>query len=143
MIAHELASDVDEKPSPTERRNSRRYTVELFAAMAAYIVLLLASARIINRVPPGAEKYAIALLPMGGIVAAAIAIVRFVRRTDEFQRHTLLTCGAIAGLVTAVVTMALGFLENAGMSRIGMTAVWPMTAIVFAICLPFVRRRYR
>jgi Na+/H+ antiporter NhaA len=105
--------------------------------------LLLVSLRFVDRVSLGPGKVAVALLPMLGIIAFSIAMLRFFSHIDEFQRQTTLTALAIAGLVTAIVTMALGFLENAGVPRISMTFVWPLTFVVFGVCLPFVRRRYR
>jgi hypothetical protein len=80
---------------------------------------------------------------MLGVLAFSVAMLRFFSHVDEFERQMTLTAAAIAGLITAIVTMALGFLENAGAPRFSMTYVWPLTAAVFGVCLPFVRRRYR
>jgi hypothetical protein len=143
MIARESISDTDHSCTPTERKNSRRYQLEYFGAAGIYVVLLFVSAGFIDRVPLGPGKVALALLPMIGVIAMSVALVRFMLRMDEFQRQYLITCGAIAGLVTAVATMALGFLENAGVPRISMTFVWPLTMVVFGVCVPFMRRRYR
>jgi len=80
---------------------------------------------------------------MIGMIAMCVALVRFISRMDEFQRQYFMTCGAIAGLVTAIATMALGFLENAGVPRVSMTFVWPVTMLAFGACLLLMRRRYR
>ena len=80
---------------------------------------------------------------MIGVIGMSIALIRFMLRMDELQRQNLILCGAIAGLATAIATMALGFLENAGVPRISMTFVWPFTMLVFGACVPFMRRRYR
>jgi hypothetical protein len=143
MIARESISDTDHSCTPTERKNARRYKFEYFGAAGMYAVLLLVSAGFIDRTPAGAGKVALALLPMIGMIAMCVALVRFMSRMDEFQRQYFMTCGAIAGLVTAIATMALGFLENAGVPRVSMTFVWPVTMLAFGACLLLMRRRYR
>jgi len=143
MIAQSSPPNAEPKYTPTESRLFRRYRNECIAAAVVYIGLLLVSLRFVDRFPSGPAKAAIALLPMLGIIAFAVAMLRFLSHIDEFQRQTILTAAAIAGLATAIVTMALGFLENAGVPRVSMTFVWPLTFVVFGACLPFVRRRYR
>ena len=78
-----------------------------------------------------------------GFAAMTVAIVRFVMKTDEFQRQSFVTAGAIAAVAGAVVTMLLGFLENAGVPRISMTWVWPIDCAAFGIAVVMLRRRYR
>jgi hypothetical protein len=143
MIAQESISDTDHSCTPTERKNNRRYQLEYFSAAGLYVVVLFISAGFVDRVAAGPGKVALALLPMIGVIAMSVALVRFISRMDEFQRQNLILCGAIAGLATAIATMTLGFLENAGVPRISMTFVWPFTMLVFGVCVPFMRRLYR
>jgi hypothetical protein len=143
MFARKSISDADHSCTPTERRNNRRYQMEYFGATGLYVAMLFASVAFVDRVPTGAGKVALALLPMVGVIGMSVALIRFMARIDELQRQNLILCGAIAGLVTAIATMALGFLENAGVPRISMTFVWPFTMLVFGACVPFMRRRYR
>jgi len=143
MIAQPSSPNVEPRYTPTETKLFRRYRNECIGAAFVYVGLLFASLRFVDRLSVGPAKVAVALLPMLGVVAFSIAMLRFLSHLDEFQRQTTLTAAAIAGLVTAIVTMALGFLENAGAPRVSMTFVWPMTFVVFGVCLPFVRRRYR
>jgi hypothetical protein len=143
MIAQESISDTDHSCTPTERKNNRRYQLEYFSAAGLYVVVIFISAGFVDRVAAGPGKVALALLPMIGVIAMSIALVRFIRRMDEFQRQNLILCGAIAGLATAIATMTLGFLESAGVPRISMTFVWPFTMLVFGVCVPFMRRLYR
>ena len=111
--------------------------------MALYLVTLFVSIRNVDHVAAGPGKVALALLPALGIVTTSLALVRYVLRQDELQRRTFVDAAAIAAVVTAVLAMTLGFLENAGVPRISMTWVWAMTMSSFAVSLPFVRRRYR
>jgi hypothetical protein len=57
---------------------------------------------------------------------AAVAIIRQIRRVDEYQRLVILETVAISALVTAGCTFTYGFLEIAGYPRITMFAVWPL-----------------
>jgi len=128
--------------SPSERKSTRRYRIEIAAATFAYVALLEVSVRNVDHAA-GALKVALALLPMLGVLAMSIAFVRFTLRQDEFQRQTIFLSAAIAALVCGLVTMSLGFLENAGGPRIDLIFVWPMILGAFGIAVPFVRRRYR
>jgi hypothetical protein len=143
MTAQQSSPDAEPRYTPSEARLIRRYRNECVAAAVVYVGLLFVSVRYVDRLSAGPAKVALALLPMLGVIAFAIAMLRFLSHVDEFQRQTILTAAAIAGLVTAIVTMALGFLENAGAPRFSMTFVWPLTFVIFGVCLPFVRRRYR
>lgn len=141
MIANS-ESIVEADCSPSERRSSRRYLVEMLASSIAYFILLAISVHYVDHAD-GVAKVALSLLPVAGIAGMSLAFVRFTLRLDDFQRQTIFLSGAIAALASAVVSMTLGFLENAGLPRISLTWVWPLILGFFGIALPFVRRRYR
>jgi hypothetical protein len=141
MIANSK-SIVEADCSPSERRSSRRYLVEMLASSIAYFILLAISVHYVDHAD-GVAKVALSLLPVAGIAGMSLAFVRFTLRLDDFQRQTIFLSGAIAALASAVVSMTLGFLENAGLPRISLTWVWPLILGFFGIALPFVRRRYR
>jgi hypothetical protein len=140
---HQTIAGREQSCTPTERRSIRRYQVELFGSALAYVVLLLLSVHYVDTIASKPLKGAVALLPMAGIAGMAVAMVRLAMRMDELQRQTLLVSAAIGGLTTAVATMALGFLESAGIFRSSMTFVWPIFIAASGICLPVVRRHYR
>jgi hypothetical protein len=142
MLIDDPVSDLEHSCTPTERRNVRRYQLELLGSLLVYAALLFVSVANVDRLA-GTAKVAVAILPMLGFAAMTVAIVRFVMKTDEFQRQSFVTAGAIAAVAGAVVTMLLGFLENAGVPRISMTWVWPIDCAAFGIALVMLRRRYR
>ena len=115
----------------TQRLKHRRYYLELGAAMFAYVLLLAGALHVGRKLPHGPVQVAVFLSPMVAVAAAAWAIVRQVRRSDEFIRKTTLEDIAIAAAVTAVLSVAYGFLENAGLPRLTMFAVWPVMAMVW------------
>ena len=127
--------------TPSEGRNGRRYVVEFGVGVLAYTVLVVLSVGNVGHVA-GWQKYVVAIAPTFGSVIMVVAMVRFVLSMDELQRQTIVVSGSIALLVTSVVTMAIGFLENAGIPRFNMTLVFPIAAASWGLALPFVRRRY-
>lgn len=127
--------------TPSEKRNSRRYVVEFAVGVFAYTVLVLLSVGNVEHVT-GWQKYVVAIAPTFGSVIMVVAVVRFVLSMDELQRQTFVVSGAIALLATSVVTMAIGFLENAGIPHVNMTWVLPIAAASWGLAMPFVRRRY-
>ncbi len=127
--------------TPTERRSGQRYVIEILSAGVLYAALVMASLRYVESFG-GIVKYAVAVAPALGAAAMAIAMVRFALRMDELQRRTFVDAAAIAMVATAIITMAVGFLENAGLPRLSLTWVWPVAVVSWALALPFVRRRY-
>jgi hypothetical protein len=64
---------------------------------------------------------------------AVRAIVRQIRRSDEFMRKTMVEHIAITAAVTAGWTFTYGFLENAGYPRLSMFTVWPAMGATWLI----------
>jgi hypothetical protein len=93
--------------------------------------------------PVGFVKYAVAVLPMVGVVAMAAAILRHVRRLDELQQRATLEALAFAFSVSAFGFFAWGFAENAGAPKLPTFAIWPIMAVLWAIGGLIAHRRYR
>jgi low affinity Fe/Cu permease len=110
--------------------------------MAVYVLLINASIGWLHRLD-GNARYAVALLPVIGVVAITVSIVRYALRMDEFQRQNVYYATATAAVVTTVVTMILGFLENAGVPRVSMIWVFPIATFTFGAALPYFQLRAR
>ena len=121
-----------------------RYRIEFGIPLIVYGGLVFLSLRILNdgRVH-GAERMAVALLPMLAPPFMAWAVVRQLRRMDELQRRIQLDALALAFMVTALMTLSYGFLENAGFPVLNMVWVWPLMGSVWMIGLLMGRFRYR
>jgi hypothetical protein len=122
----------------------RRYQFELLISLAIYAVLVFGSnwlLRLMN--PEGAVKYAIAVLPMFGVIAMAAAILRHVRRLDELQQRSTLEALAFAFSVSAFGFFAWGFAETAGAPRLPTFAIWPIMAVLWMVGGLLAHRRYR
>ncbi|CAH2794805.1 MAG: hypothetical protein CBARDMAM_3368 [uncultured Caballeronia sp.] len=123
---------------------ARRYYVEFCAAMAAYVVVLMASLWVLIRYDvPDQWRWAIAILPMVPMIFIAIAVLRQLRRVDELQRRIQFEALAIAFGSTALTTFGYGFLENVGFPKLPTFAIWPIMGALWIIGLRVVRIRYR
>jgi hypothetical protein len=112
--------------------------------MVAYVVLLFISVWLLNNLPEGEWlRYPASVLPVFPIVYGASALLRFIRDIDELQRRIQLDGIAFGFAATAIISMTLGFLENAGLPRVGMIWVFPMLVGFWGIGTYFANRRYR
>ena len=117
----------------TERINTHPYFKELFGALLLYAVILIAALTYGQRLPQGTLQTAIYVSPMLPFLLAVWAIVRQIRRSDEFIRKVTLEYVAIAAAVTAGWTFTYGFLENAGYPKLSMFTVWPGMGAVWGV----------
>ena len=131
-VKHHLHTDSAEDKM-TQQTKNRRYYLELGGAMFLYAIVLSAVLHYGQMLEHGVLQVAIYLCPMLPIGIAVWAIVRQIRRSDEFIRKTTLEHIAIAAAVTAVLTFTYGFLENAGLPRLSMFTVWPVMAGAWVI----------
>lgn len=117
----------------TSRSKSNPYFKELGAALLLYALVLVAALRLARGMAPGPLQTALLLSPMLPFALALWAIVRQIRRSDEFIRKTTLEHIAVAAAATAGWTFTYGFLENAGYPRLSMFTVWPVMGAVWAL----------
>lgn len=126
-----------------QRQHQHRYLKELGLSLALYFALLVAALWLGKNMAPGALRTALYLSPMLAFLLALRAVVRQIRRSDEFIRKTTLEHLAIAAAVTAGCTFTYGFLEIAGFPKLSMFVVWPLmaTAWVGTTAIDYVRNR--
>ncbi|EHK63574.1 hypothetical protein [Achromobacter arsenitoxydans] len=115
-----------------QNQAKHRYFKELGISLALYVILLVGALRLAMDLQPGALRTAVLLSPMLAFLLALRAVVRAIRRSDEFIRKTTLEHLAIAAAVTAGVTFTYGFLEIAGFPKLSMFVVWPLMGAVWA-----------
>jgi hypothetical protein len=109
------------------------YLRELTGALVLYAFVLVLALMVGRRMPPGPLQTAVYVSPMLPFLLAVWAIVRQIRRSDEFMRKTVVEHIAISAAVTAGWTFTYGFLENAGFPKLSMFTVWPAMGAVWAI----------
>ena len=108
-----------------------------------YAVVLAASIKAGATMADGSLRTAIFLAPVLPFLLAVWAVIRQVRRSDEFIRLSTLQNIAIAAGVTAAWTFTYGFMENAGYPRLSMFTVWPVMGLVWGAltCIRTLRDR--
>ncbi|MDM5181148.1 hypothetical protein PO883_28610 [Massilia sp. DJPM01] len=109
-----------------EKIIGRRYLRELFGAIGIYALILTAAIVFGRTLAAGPARTLVLVSPVIGIALAAWAIVRHMRRVDEFIRQSTLENLGIAAALTAGLTLTYGFLETAGFPRLSMFTVWPL-----------------
>lgn len=126
-----------------QKERNLRYYRELTGALVLYGVVLVAALTFGQRTAPGAAQTLLYVSPMVPFLLAVWAIVRQIRRSDEFVRKTTLEHVAVAAAVTAGWTFTYGFLENAGWPRLSMFTVWPVMGAVWGVlaCVEALRQR--
>ncbi len=127
----------------SEKSRNAQYVKELTGALLLYAVVLVAALTFGQRMAPGPAQTALYVSPMLPFLLAVWAIVRQIRRSDEFIRKTTLEHVAIAAAVTAGWTFTYGFLENAGYPRLSMFTVWPVMGAVWGVLTMFSCLRHR
>ena len=116
-----------------EKQVARAYYLELFIALAVYIVLLFGSIRLGRPMPEGLARTLVLVSPMIGFGLMIRAIMRHLARVDEYVRMRLLETIALAAAITVAVTFTYGFLETVGYPKLSMFNIWIVMAVSFGL----------
>lgn len=111
-----MTSSLDNrKLSNGDRERSRQYLREFLLAMGAYVVVLLLVLRFGGLDGTSPWRFGWALLPALPLVGVAVAVIRHLRRLDEFQQR-ILTQGFACGFAVAMgAAITVGLLGAAGL----------------------------
>lgn len=122
----------------------RRNLILFSIGMAAYAAVLILSQKILAAgVEDETARIALLLSPMLPAVFICGVVIRSIRQLDELQRRLQLEALALAFAGTALITFGYGFLEDAGLPRLSMFAVWPLMGVLWLIGGLAGRMRYR
>jgi hypothetical protein len=124
----------------------RRYLREFAPAMLGYMLAVLASVWLLKRVDAPGLRVLVALLPVPPIAMALLAIVRYIRDTDELQRRIELEAVSIATACVSLAYLAVGFVQLARVidipAGVAMISVFPLVCGVYGMAKAVVARRY-
>jgi hypothetical protein len=120
----------------------RRYLKQFALVMASYVLITIGTRAAMDHLS-GPSRLIAAALPMVPIIAAFIAILRFIQNTDEFKRRLVIESMAIAGGITAVLAACYGFLEDDYLPRLSIWWVWFVLMGSWAAAAVIQRWRYR
>ncbi|RRN59380.1 hypothetical protein EIM48_04965 [Pseudoxanthomonas sp. SGNA-20] len=126
----------------------RRYTREILLAMAAYMVMVVATVSVLrDGGPEGPLRALVALLPVPPIAFVLRAMVRYIRDADEMQQRIELEAVSIATALVALLYMSGGFLQAAKVIDLPAAAVmiwvFPLLCATYGVAKFLVMRRYQ
>ncbi len=125
------------------KREATRYTIQVFGLMAMYSVLLLLSLWLLKKIPTNGWRIPVAVLPVIPLLFVVWSVIHFIRTMDELQKSIHQEALTFSSLVTAVVTMTYGFLENAGLPQISVLYVPVLMCGLWGIGAGIASRKYR
>jgi len=126
----------------SQRTAARAYTRELGLAMAAYVIVVLVSIRLVGGLDQPI-KTLVALAPLIPATLALFAYLRFLGRMDELGRRIQLEALAFGFGAAGMLTFAYGFLENAGFPQLSYIWVFPTMIALWGIGGAIASYRYR
>lgn len=109
-----MTSDLDSR-SRGDRERGLRYARDFWPGMVGYGVVLGLVLRFGHLDGSGTARYVWAVLPVLPALLVVRAVLRHVRRLDDYQRLLLLQGLAIGFAVAMVAGLTLGFLGPAGL----------------------------
>lgn len=126
----------------SQRTASRAYRRELGLAMAAYVVVVLISIRLVGGLDQPI-KTVVAVTPLIPASLALFAYLRFLSRMDELGRRIQLEALAFGFGAAGMLTFAYGFLENAGFPELSYIWVFPLMIALWGVGGAVASYRYR
>jgi hypothetical protein len=126
----------------SQRTAARAYTRELGLAMAAYVIVVLVSIRLVGGLDQPIRTL-VALTPLIPATLALFAYLRFLGRMDELGRRIQLEALAFGFGAAGMLTFAYGFLENAGFPQLSYIWVFPLMIALWGIGGAIASYRYR
>jgi hypothetical protein len=126
----------------SQRSAARAYTRELGFAMAAYVIVVLVSIKLVGGLEQP-TKTLVALTPLVPAALALFAYLRFLSRMDELGRRIQLEALAFGFGAAGMLTFAYGFLENAGFPQLSYIWVFPLMIALWGIGGAIASYRYR
>ncbi|MBA2318815.1 MAG: hypothetical protein H0V93_13705 [Euzebyales bacterium] len=129
---------------PGVRAAQRRYNARLFGSILAYGMVLVFTIVVLNAdAVDGAARYLVAALPMIPALGVPVAVLAWLRESDELQRRIALESLAIAFGVGSVLTFGWGFMQLAGAPEVSWFFVWPVYGAAWLMSSMALQRRYR
>ena len=123
-------------------QSAKRYMRDFSISMTGYVVALLASELAFQRLPESSARLLLLLIPVIPILFAFAAFIRYVRELDELQQRIQMEAFAFSLGLTGILTFTYGLLESAGLPKVGLIWVFPVTIILWGIGQMIAKRRY-
>ena len=130
-------------PVTSYKQASRLYLFEMGAVAALYVGAVFVRQPILNHIgETGPAAQAVMLLPALPIWGMLLAVWRFYRRVDEYQRMELMQSVSIAAGVSACLFCSSPFVSDAfGLKPLSLMYAWPILAISWGLTSAIIRVR--
>lgn len=121
----------------------RRYTLRVIGLMVMYTILLFVSIWVLPKISITPWRVPIAVLPAVPLLFVVWSAIQFIRTLDELQKTIHVEAITFSFLLTAVLTLTYGFLENAGLPQIPILYVPLVMCVLWGVGAGIASRKYR
>ncbi len=128
---------------PGETRKATSLIWQFSGAMIAFIVLMLLSTFFLKTMSQPTVRVVLAILPAVPVLFILEAIYKAISMMDEMQRAIQLEALALSLGGAAMISLALGLLENAGVPRLNWSWQVLIMALLWIAGQIAARRRYQ
>jgi len=127
-----------------QKQMRQRYIRDMVRAMAAYVIVLVASLTVLRSYEFARFwQVVISLSPAVPVAFVILAMLRALRDSDELQQRVQLLATSFSAALTGFVTFGYGFLENIGFPEFPTFLVFPMLVAFWGISLGYFNKRYQ
>ena len=126
-----------------ERKVGIAYSIRFTVGAVLYSVGVLVGLRWARSMEGDPWRFALALLPMVGVLICAWAMMRLVREADEMQARKVMEALVISAAGTVIASIAYSLLEEVGAPRVSLIWVSAVWAFFFGIGMLWSTWRYR
>ena len=125
------------------KQATRRYVKEFLVAMSVYVIVLIASISILNRLElPKLWQIVISIAPALPVAFIILVLMRLLINSDELQQRVQLLATSFAAALTGLITFSYGFLENVGFPKFPTFFIFPLMIVLWGIGLAYFSKRY-
>lgn len=125
-------------------RHTRVYVVQVLVLMVVlYPALLIGFLLLAPHIPPGGLRTAIAVVPAVPVLLLGVAIIRFVRQSDELQRRIQIEAMAAGFFAMLGVGVTAAFLQLGGQPPLTPWASVVAGGLVWGAAVIIQQLRYR
>ena len=122
---------------------TRRYIKEFLIAMSMYVIVLIVSISILNRLElPKLWQIVISIAPALPVAFIILVLMRLLINSDELQQRVQLLATSFAAALTGLITFSYGFLENVGFPKFPTFLIFPLMIVLWGISLAYFSKRY-
>jgi hypothetical protein len=122
---------------------TKRYLRDFSLSMTLYVIVILGSTSLLDRMGESAWRIPIALSPALPIILMLGAFMRYLSGIDELQQRIQLMAIAFAAGAVGLLTFSYGFLETIGFPHLPLVWIFPAIIVFWGLGTAFFSRKYQ